>query len=249
MEAVELDKAMLIRLSHELAHLKKLKDRADIDPAYRRSDEYQHEIANTDETIDFPLHWITDGDPRQLCSELGFDYDSLFAGPAAQRTVLRLQMLDTLLKEHHVNPPPQRQFDVFVSHASEDKDDFVRPLVHELTNLTLNVWYDEFELQIGDSLRRSIDAGISQSKYGLIILSPAFIAKNWTQYELDGLITLQVNGNKSILPVWHNLTFDELVKFSPTLADKLAIDSSKYSILETAVLINDVIRGKPKDRR
>jgi hypothetical protein len=79
-----------------------------------------------------------------------------------------------------------KDWDAFISHASEDKDEIVRPLARELQQRGLRVWYDEFELRIGQSLRRKIDEGIARSAFGVVVLSNAFFAKNWTQYELDG---------------------------------------------------------------
>lgn len=70
-----------------------------------------------------------------------------------------------------------REFDVFISHASEDKDDIVRPLAHALRERGLGVWYDEFVLKIGDSLRRTIDEGISRSKFGLVVFSESFLPR------------------------------------------------------------------------
>ncbi len=90
-----------------------------------------------------------------------------------------------------------REFDVFVSHASEDKDAIARPLAEALRDRGLSVWFDEFELRIGDSLRRKIDKGVARSRFGLVVLSPAFFAKGWPQYELDGLVTMAVNGTRS----------------------------------------------------
>src|SRR4051794_18731366 len=93
--------------------------------------------------------------------------------------------------------------DVFVSHASEDKDTFVRPLCERLSSLNYRVWYDEFSLKLGDSLRRSIDAGLQHSRYGVVILSRNFFNKNWSQYELDALVTREnASGERVILPVW-----------------------------------------------
>jgi len=89
------------------------------------------------------------------------------------------------------------------------------------------VWYDEFSLTIGDSLRRSIDKGLAQSKYGLVILSPNFFAKNWPQTELDGLAARESNGKKVILPIWHNVDEKYVIKFSPTLADRVAVPTTK----------------------
>ena len=80
-------------------------------------------------------------------------------------------------------------FDVFISHASEDKDELVRPLAEALKEEGLRVWYDEFELRIGSSLRRTIDRGIARSRFGVVVLSRPFFEKGWPAYELDGLVT------------------------------------------------------------
>ena len=94
-------------------------------------------------------------------------------------------------------------YDVFISHASEDKEDFVRPLAEKLTAAGFSVWYDEFQLKIGDKLRRSIDKGLATSRFGIVVFSPDFFQKNWTQYELDGLVQKEMTGKKAILPLWH----------------------------------------------
>lgn len=127
-----------------------------------------------------------------------------------------------------------KKYHLFISHASEDKDDFVRPLADALRRLGVEVWYDEFELKIGDSLRRSIDRGLANSRYGVVVLSSAFFAKNWPQYELDGLVAREVTGAKVVLPIWHKITRDEVLAYSPTLADKVALNSSLLSIEEIA---------------
>lgn len=99
-----------------------------------------------------------------------------------------------------------KKIDLFISHASEDKDELVRPLVEELQKLGIDVWYDEFTLKIGDSLRRSIDKGLANAKYGVVVLSSSFFKKNWPQYELDGMVAREMEGTKVILPIWHKVT-------------------------------------------
>lgn len=118
-------------------------------------------------------------------------------------------------------------WDVFISHSSEDKQDFVRPLAEELQFRRLNVWYDDFTLTVGDSLRRSIDRGLVRSRYGIVVLSPSFFAKDWPQRELDGLIAREVEGHKVILPVWHNIDREGVRLYSPMLADRLAVSSGR----------------------
>lgn len=116
-------------------------------------------------------------------------------------------------------------WDVFICHASEDKEPFVRELAEALRDEGLKVWYSDFTLTMGDSLRRSIDRGLASSHYGLVVLSPHFFAKDWPQRELDGLTALEIAGRKVILPVWHNIDVDEVRRRSPTLADRVAAKS------------------------
>lgn len=130
------------------------------------------------------------------------------------------------------NPLPTRgdtempDFDFFVSHASEDKADLVEKLVAELEKLGARVWYDANILRVGDSLRRAIDRGLARSRFGVVVFSPAFFAKEWPQRELDGLAALEIAGEHRILPVWHGLTQSEVAQYSATLADRVALPSS-----------------------
>lgn len=138
----------------------------------------------------------------------------------------------------------QREFDVFVSHATEDKDLVVRPLAQALQERGLSVWYDEFELRVGDSLRRSIDKGIANSRFGLVVLSHPFFAKGWPQYELDGLVTMSVTNKQVLLPIWHDISKDDVMRESPSLADKVALRTADYSIIEIADEIAAVVLGE-----
>ncbi|BEP55606.1 hypothetical protein GmRootV118_28500 [Variovorax sp. V118] len=117
-------------------------------------------------------------------------------------------------------------WDAFISHASEDKG-FAKPLAEALQRKGLRIWYDEFSLNVGDSLRRSIDRGLARSQYGVVILSRSFFEKEWPQRELDGLVAREIRGKKVLLPVWHDVSFDEVAKASPTLADRLGISTAK----------------------
>lgn len=132
-------------------------------------------------------------------------------------------------------------WDVFISHASEDKDTVARPLATELRNLGLRVWFDEFELQIGSSLRRNIDRGLATSRFGVVVLSPSFFVKNWPQYELDGLVTRAVSGDQVLLPIWHGVSFSEVAAYSPSLADKLARSTTDTAISQIAREIASVV--------
>lgn len=141
------------------------------------------------------------------------------------------------------SPDSAPEYDVFISHASEDKDDIVRPLANALVEKELVVWYDEFELRIGDSLRRKIDRGLANSRVGLVVLSHAFIAKGWTNYELDGIVTRTVDGQQILLPIWHNISKDEVVDYSPSLADKVARSTATHTVDEIATEIAELIQN------
>lgn len=136
-----------------------------------------------------------------------------------------------------------REYDVFISHATEDKNDLVRPLADALVSHDLRVWYDEFELKLGDSLRRKIDAGLANSRFGVVVLSHSFFAKNWPQYELDGLVSREMTGEQVILPLWHNISKAEVISKSPSLADKVARSTADFTVEEIAAEIADVINS------
>jgi hypothetical protein len=136
-----------------------------------------------------------------------------------------------------------KAFDVFISHAGEDKAAVVRPLAAAIVDRGVSVWFDEFELRIGDSLRRKIDHGIARSRFGIVVLSSSFFAKSWPQYELDGLVTRERSGKQVILPVWHEITKDEIEDESPSLADKVALATDKHSTEVIADEVAAVILG------
>ena len=119
----------------------------------------------------------------------------------------------------------------------------MRPLTKALEGSGLRVWYDEFELKIGDNLRRRIDDGLANSRFGVVVLSPAFFSKDWPQYELDGLVVRDINAedHQALLPIWHNLTKAELIQHSPSLATKLARSTATHTIEEIAAEIVEVV--------
>lgn len=160
-----------------------------------------------------------------------------------QRTLPAARPFVRLLREEGYGPLPEddREYDLFVCHASEDKD-FVRPLVAELEALDVRVWFDETAIRIGDSLRRSIDRGLVHSRFGVVVFSREFFAKNWTNYELDGLVAREMQGRKVILPIWHpDLTAEEMLGYSPSLSDKRALLASELSMAEIAAELTQLI--------
>lgn len=166
--------------------------------------------------------------------------------PAIRETPRRSSPLGQIAENVEVIAPGSlavpKAYDVFISHASEDKDALVRDLARALQRRGLEVWYDEFALRIGDSLRRKIDTGLATSRFGVVVLSPNFFGKNWSQYELDGLVTREMAGDgQIILPIWHDLSREDVIAYSPSLADKMALRTSDYTTEEIASQIAEVV--------
>ena len=133
-------------------------------------------------------------------------------------------------------------YDVFICHASEDKEGFVRPFAEALRRLGLSVWYDEFKFEIGDSISRQIDKGIVGARFGIVVVSRSFIGRPWPEHELHGLVNRDVEEDLKILPIWHGVTKREVSQFSPSLADKFAIDTQHVDAEEAAIRILRTVR-------
>ncbi len=149
---------------------------------------------------------------------------------------------------HYISQKDE-EYDVFISHAWEDKEDFVDELVTEMRRLGIKVWYDTDRLKWGDSMREKIDKGLSKSRYGVVVLSPDYIRedKYWTKSELNGLFQVETINGKTILPIWHKLTKKQVTEYSPIIADRKALTTSDYTAEEMANTLKELffdIEGK-----
>lgn len=149
----------------------------------------------------------------------------------------------TIAHAHPTSPP----HDVFLSHASEDKDEIARPLKAALEVRGLDVWFDEIKIRVGQSIRQEIERGIASARFGVVIISPNFFKKQWTQAELDALFARKMaSGEGMILPVWHHVSKDEVMAQSPLLAGLLALNSSLMTVDEMAAAIAEVVQADKK---
>lgn len=141
-----------------------------------------------------------------------------------------------------VQPKSNVAKDVFLSHASEDKDAIARPLAEALEVRGVTVWFDEIQIKVGQSIRQEIEHGIAGCRFGVVIISPAFFDKQWTQAELDGLFSKKMSsGDDLILPVWHHVSKQEVLEQSPLLAGINALNSSLQTVDEMADILSSVI--------
>lgn len=155
-----------------------------------------------------------------------------------QRQDARLRELErrSLPRSSPGGGPPEhasdKPYDVFISHAWEDKDGFVRELASKCSEAGIQIWYDEDALKWGQSLRQGIDAGLAKAHFGVVVLSESFFAKHWTNYELDGLLEKESSGEGAVLPIWHKVTKDEVAARSPSLANRLALNTAIVTVDE-----------------
>jgi hypothetical protein len=141
---------------------------------------------------------------------------------------------------------------IFLSHSGEDKQQVALPLANYLESRGFRVWLDECELLVGDSLRRSIDKGLSLASFGVVVLSPSYLKRIWTNRELDGLVAREDGGLTLILPIWHNLSQEDVLRYSPILAGRVAVSTDLGLERVAEQVVRSIERnylGEAEDRR
>lgn len=156
----------------------------------------------------------------------------------------------TIIPERkHTYVESDEEYDVFVSHAWEDKEGFVDEFVAELEKLDIKVWYDKQRIKWGDSMRARIDNGLKKSKFGIAVISPDYIAdgKYWTKAELDGLFQLESVNGKTLLPIWHNITKQQVINYSPIIANKKAMTTASMTAEEIAKEMQSLLSDEAEE--
>ena len=163
---------------------------------------------------------------------------------------LQQQLANSVLISHQNSIESEEEYDVFISHAWEDKEDFVDEFVEELKKQGLKIWYDTNKLKWGNSMRENIDKGLAKSRYGVVVLSPNYIAehKYWTKSELNGLFQVESINGKTILPIWHNLTKKQVVEYSPIIADRKAMTTALMTAKEIAIQLKELFAPEITER-
>ena len=136
------------------------------------------------------------------------------------------------------------KYDVFISHACEDKETFVNELVKELEKRNIKVWYDQNDIKWGDSIRNKIDEGLRNSRFGIIVISKTYLKKYWTNYEFDALLNKESGGGKIVLPIWYEVTKQDVTQYCPTLAGRMALNTMSYTTEEIAEELKKLLIDK-----
>jgi hypothetical protein len=137
-----------------------------------------------------------------------------------------------------------KPYHVFISYATEDEA-FANELARSLQWLGLSVWFAPIALEIGGKLLDSINAGLMASQYGLLLLSPTYVSKKWTSYELDVLHRQHIEEDKKLLPIWHGIDKAQLDNWNPGLSGIVALRSTEGPTTIAKKIANVVYQGCP----
>lgn len=136
------------------------------------------------------------------------------------------------------------EYDAFISHAVEDKIPIANELCSKLENAGLKIWYSGKELGVGDSIEKTIQKGLNCSRYGIVIFSPTYLAKNWTIREFYTLLAKEIEEHKVILPVLYNVTLDDLKNKDLLMADRFAINADKGIDFVVQKLVHEIKKSQ-----
>jgi hypothetical protein len=137
-----------------------------------------------------------------------------------------------------------KPYHLFISYASEDER-YAAELSRCLRYLGLSVWFAPLSLKIGDRLLDSINAGLLASEFGLLILSPQYIAKQWTSYELDVLHRQHIEEQKRLFPLWHDVDKPQIHQWNPGISGIIALKSTESPSEICAKIADVVYQGCP----
>jgi tetratricopeptide (TPR) repeat protein len=140
------------------------------------------------------------------------------------------------------------KYDVFISHSSADKAGFVELLAAGLQRKGVRVWYDDYEVEWGESISEAIARGLSESRYGIVVLSPSFLNGGWSRHELRGLVQREIHVGKTILPILHDLPLDRVREVDPSLADMRALDTSRNDLDQIIDIALRFLKGERKTK-
>lgn len=124
-----------------------------------------------------------------------------------------------------------KEYDVFISYVQSDSLEYVDKLEQALKQKNVEVWRDKSDMIIGQSMTQAIENGLVKSKLAIVVLSPNYLCKYWTNFELDGIFSKQgLTGEQMILPIWNNVSAEDIAKKRPSLANLLAWNVSTDTI-------------------
>ncbi len=129
-----------------------------------------------------------------------------------------------LVRSNMRRQKPTGDRDVFLCHASEDKGSVLTPLREALDSAGISYWFDEAEVEWGDSVTEQVNRGLVLSRFVIVVLSEHFVGKPWPEREFNAALNLEsTTGDVKVLPliVGDDESVKEVIGAYPLLNDKL----------------------------
>lgn len=130
--------------------------------------------------------------------------------------------------------------DVFLCHAWDDRQGIAKDLHDSLEAQGVKVWFSEKDLALGVPMMRAIDKGLANSRIGLVLVTPALLARLPKEGVADKELSALLAGNQ-LVPIVHNTTYDALRNVSPLLASRSGLDTGEDSIKDVAIKIAELV--------
>lgn len=163
------------------------------------------------------------------------------AGSAVFYTPMEVQSLTPVRESVEVQAArhPDRR-DVFLCHAWDDRQGAAKELHDLLEAAGVKVWFSEKDLGLGVPMMRAIDRGLANSKVGLVLVTPALLARLPKESVADKELSTLLAGNR-LVPIVHNTTYEALRDVSPMLASRTGLDTAEDSMSEVAAKIAELV--------
>lgn len=130
--------------------------------------------------------------------------------------------------------------DVFLCHAWDDRQGPAKELHELLVAAGVKVWFSEKDLGLGVPMMRAIDKGLANSRVGLVLVTPALLARLPKESVADKELSTLLAGNQ-LVPIVHNTTYEALRNVSPMLASRTGLDTTEDSMAIVAAKIAELV--------
>lgn len=143
------------------------------------------------------------------------------------------------------------KYDAFVSHAVDDKKSIANELCAKLERKGLKIWYSSSNLTVGDHVNETIHEGLQQCRFGIVVVSPNYLAKVWPLTEFSILLQRErkQKGRKVVLPVLHGITSADISTKAPEMSNSFSVNAAEGIDHVVTVLYNEIQRQKKQIRR
>lgn len=163
------------------------------------------------------------------------------AGSSVSYTPAQVQSLTPIRQTVETRAASQPDLrDAFLCHAWDDRQGAAKELHDLLVAAGVKVWFSEKDLSLGVPMMRAIDKGLANSRIGLVLVTPALLARLPTESIADKELSALLASNQ-LIPIVHNTTYEALRNVSPLLASRSGLDTAEDSMTVVAAKIAELV--------